>query len=69
MWSEESGALSAINGTLVSSTAAMTDVIIPPQAASTSSDTSFQFDFSLIVSDCERSDDDSVTITYVCSGN
>ncbi|MEC7985704.1 MAG: REJ domain-containing protein [Myxococcota bacterium] len=69
LWSEESGALSAINGTLVSTTAAMTDVIVPPQAASTSSDTTFQFEFSLIVSDCERSDDDTVTITYVCSGN
>ena len=69
MWSETTGNLTSINGVLVSPTSAVTEVIIPSQSASTSSDVTYSFEFSLTVQDCERSDDDTVSITYTCSGN
>ena len=68
-WSETTGTLDAIGGSLVSSSAAVTEVVIPAQAASISSNTSYSFEFELLVEDCENSDDDTVTLTYTCSGN
>ena len=48
----------------------MTDVVIPSATLSSPSSTINQtYQFSLTVSDCERSDDDSVTVTYTCTGN
>lgn len=68
-WSETTGTLSAIGGTFTSSSAAVTEVVIPAQAASLSSNTTYSFEFELSVQDCENSDDDTVTVTYTCSGN
>ena len=68
-WSETTGTLDAIGGTLVSSSAAVTEVIVPAQAASLNSNTTYSFEFDLLVQDCENSDDDSVSVTYTCSGN
>jgi hypothetical protein len=68
-WSETTGTLETINGTLLSSSSAITEVVVPPQEASTTSNTTYSFEFELEVQDCERSDSDNVIITYTCSGN
>lgn len=68
-WSETTGTLETIQGEIVSPSAAVTEVVVPPQSATLTTHTTFTFEFDLVVEDCERSDDDSVVITYTCSGN
>ena len=68
-WSETTGTLETINGALLSPSSAITEVVIPPQQASATSNTTFSFEFDLEVQDCERNDSDNVIITYTCSGN
>jgi len=68
MWTETTGTLESIAGSMVSPSSAVTEVIIPPQAPN-SSTSSLSFEFELEVQDCERSNDDEVTITYTCTGN
>ena len=59
-WSESSGVLN-----LVTPQAALTGAIVPTQVVGAN----LSFDVTLTVSDCERSDDDSATITYTCTSN
>ena len=67
-WTETTGTLEGIAGTLVSPSSAVTEVIIPPQAPDSVNST-LSFEFELEVEDCERDDTDDVIITYTCTGN
>ena len=65
LWTEEGTSLG-----ILAPGSPMTDVIIPSASLSSPTATINQtYQFSLMVSDCERSDDDSVTVTYSCTGN
>jgi len=68
MWTETTGTLESVAGSLVSPSSAVTEVVIPPQAPNSSTST-LSFEFELEVQDCERTDDDDVSVTYTCTGN
>jgi chitinase len=67
-WAEVTGNLEALGSSISVTTSAITDVMLPPRAYSSGTITD-DFEFVLTVADCERSDDDTVYITYSCSGN
>ena len=63
-WSESTGLLD-----FSSPTSAVTFMQIPEQVSEYQVESNLQFTVSLEVSDCERTDDDTVTVYYTCEGN
>ena len=62
-WSELSGLV-----TLTSPSSAVTNMHIPEQVAVYQLERNLQFTAKIEVSDCERTDDDIVTVYYTCEG-
>ena len=63
-WSESTGLLA-----FSSPTSAVTFMQVPEQVSEYQVESTLQFTVSLEVSDCERTDDDTVTVYYTCEGN
>ena len=62
-WSESTGVIDFSNPW-----GPLTEATIEEQAATYGVDNTLTFDINLEVADCEYSDNDTITVTYTCTG-